>query len=601
MSEEEFDVYLRLLGRFLRLSPAQRDAVGCELRDHMEERLNDLLDQGHSRDEAIAAILDEFGDAAALASEFGRIGRRRRWIMRTTAATFSLAAVVLIVSFILPENRSPVSAPPYSEAGQFVAQTTRPADGQPAGMRDVAVPFVASRESDADRRTYERLRTVLPSVEFPDQTRLEDIIEYLRAEGGLSISVNWPLVETAAGVNADTGIPATLLHEVKVETVFDLVLEKASAAGGNNVEIGYDVVDGVVRVSTRDDLDRRTQIRVYDVHDLVVFDDDIKTVMRIQTERKQMGPAAFGGGGGGFGGGMGSGFGGGGFGGSSFGGGRSAGDIHGLLVNRQLDAKVKDCEDAQAQLTELQRIRTPTHPEVQKSVERLAILQSELGALQAVASSQSGESASPDDVELFGLLRELHDERLGDLQQIIRATVAPGTWQPEGTVGSISRYETLLVIRHTLRVHREVVELLEMLREARAARGTAGGTESPTTRPASLDAQSRLGAPGRSEPVATRVYDIRDLIEHAGSARAGGGAIVAAGGDATEAGAYGPDPRDAAAEDLVRLIETVIGSGDSVGGTSVQTWNDRLLVRESPPVHERLTRFLEALRQVMPK
>jgi hypothetical protein len=39
MPEQDFELYLSLLSRFLRLKPAQRDEIADELRDHLEERL----------------------------------------------------------------------------------------------------------------------------------------------------------------------------------------------------------------------------------------------------------------------------------------------------------------------------------------------------------------------------------------------------------------------------------------------------------------------------------------------------------------------------------------------------------------------------------
>ena len=39
MSEHEFELYLRLLGKFLRLTPGQEADVADELRDHLEARL----------------------------------------------------------------------------------------------------------------------------------------------------------------------------------------------------------------------------------------------------------------------------------------------------------------------------------------------------------------------------------------------------------------------------------------------------------------------------------------------------------------------------------------------------------------------------------
>ena len=41
MSEHEFEAYLNLLARTLRLSDAQREQIAGELRDHLEARLAD--------------------------------------------------------------------------------------------------------------------------------------------------------------------------------------------------------------------------------------------------------------------------------------------------------------------------------------------------------------------------------------------------------------------------------------------------------------------------------------------------------------------------------------------------------------------------------
>ena len=70
MSEHEFELYLRLLGKFLRLTPGQQADVADELRDHLEARLEELSRGGLSRDDAIRLALDEFGDAAHLADHF---------------------------------------------------------------------------------------------------------------------------------------------------------------------------------------------------------------------------------------------------------------------------------------------------------------------------------------------------------------------------------------------------------------------------------------------------------------------------------------------------------------------------------------------------
>ena len=67
MSEAEFDSYLSLMAKFLRLRSRQKDALADELRDHLESRLDELLAQGKTREQAVSIALEEFGDAAVLA------------------------------------------------------------------------------------------------------------------------------------------------------------------------------------------------------------------------------------------------------------------------------------------------------------------------------------------------------------------------------------------------------------------------------------------------------------------------------------------------------------------------------------------------------
>ena len=63
MSEPEFEIYLSLLSKFLRLDAAQKADIAEELRIHLEERLAELTAEGQSREDAIRLALEEFGDA----------------------------------------------------------------------------------------------------------------------------------------------------------------------------------------------------------------------------------------------------------------------------------------------------------------------------------------------------------------------------------------------------------------------------------------------------------------------------------------------------------------------------------------------------------
>jgi Bacterial type II/III secretion system short domain len=123
MPEHDFELYLSLLTRFLRISPAQRDSIADELRDHLEQRLGELEAQGLSREAAIRAALEEFGDAADLANHFTSLARirKRRLIMRLTfGSAVALAALVLISTAFWPES-------PNAPIPQFVEAQLQPA------------------------------------------------------------------------------------------------------------------------------------------------------------------------------------------------------------------------------------------------------------------------------------------------------------------------------------------------------------------------------------------------------------------------------------------------------------------------------------------
>src|SRR5687767_1074724 len=119
MSERDFDIYLSLLARMLRLSAGQRAAIEDELRDHLAERLDEFLGRGMTREEAVRAALEEFGDAAGLAQRFTSIAtlHRRRLIMRYSFASLAALAVgATVVLSILPErNDVPVQGVAVAE------------------------------------------------------------------------------------------------------------------------------------------------------------------------------------------------------------------------------------------------------------------------------------------------------------------------------------------------------------------------------------------------------------------------------------------------------------------------------------------------------
>jgi len=418
MSEQEFDSYLRLLARFLNLSGNQRAAIARELRTHMEDRLEDLLARGYAREDAIHTALDEFGDAAVLAGEFGRIGRRRRWIMRTATATIGIAAAVLLTSFLMPENRPWVPAPAYTQAGETTgaAPADRPAEKKVAPPPSVAVvpvqDYASDSESPADRKTVELLRQVLPVVDLAEGTTFADAVEFLRIQGKVSINVNWAAL-ALMNVERTTDTGGLSVRDVKVETALNIILDAVSQAGGGAGRAAYDLLDGVIRVSTQDELNSRTVVRIYDCQDLI---------------GQALTPAQ----------------------------------------KRALDA-----------------IRNPV-----RGGGRMVPPTTRPGAADPLASAPPaagtplGPMAGPrsEESSITDILADLRARDAQAFTSLITSILEPGTWEPDGSIGAVSEYDGLLVVRHTAGTQQQVSEFLRAIRKVKASRGADGQASASPSR-----------------------------------------------------------------------------------------------------------------------
>jgi hypothetical protein len=95
-------------------------------------------------------------------------------------------------------------------------------------------------------------------------TRITDAIDKLRDMTSAQIFVNWKALE-AAGVRRDE--PLSLrVGNVHASTALDLLLRMASPEGPR---LGWMIDNGVVTISTADDLAKNVMIRVYDMRDLL--------------------------------------------------------------------------------------------------------------------------------------------------------------------------------------------------------------------------------------------------------------------------------------------------------------------------------------------
>jgi type II secretory pathway component GspD/PulD (secretin) len=127
----------------------------------------------------------------------------------------------------------------------------------------------SQQDSSANRTARARLSENLKEI-AADQQGLEKVINFLRDNTGTNIFVNWKALE-AAGLDRNTPVSVSLR-----DVPFSKALTTILASVGGTANLSYTVDDGVITISTRDDLLASVPPRVstYDIRDLLVQPDN---------------------------------------------------------------------------------------------------------------------------------------------------------------------------------------------------------------------------------------------------------------------------------------------------------------------------------------
>lgn len=115
----------------------------------------------------------------------------------------------------------------------------------------------------SDLAIQHQLDHVYPKLELSG-IALSDAIDFFRSTSGASIFANWKSLESA-GVRRDVPVNVKL-GPVTLARALRAVLD--SAAGRDGL-LGFAVDEGIITVSTADDLTKNVSVRVYDVRDLI--------------------------------------------------------------------------------------------------------------------------------------------------------------------------------------------------------------------------------------------------------------------------------------------------------------------------------------------
>jgi general secretion pathway protein D len=120
----------------------------------------------------------------------------------------------------------------------------------------------AAGESEANRETRQKLKAIIQQLDF-EKIPFKDVVEFIRNVSGCSIYVNWKAL-TLQGIDPSTEVT---VHLTKV-TVDKALATVLNDVGGTN-PLQYILDEGVITISTREDLARRVTTRVYDIRHLL--------------------------------------------------------------------------------------------------------------------------------------------------------------------------------------------------------------------------------------------------------------------------------------------------------------------------------------------
>jgi hypothetical protein len=116
--------------------------------------------------------------------------------------------------------------------------------------------------SPADAAVRARMNKTIQEMQF-EGLEFKDVVQLIREIGEVNIHVKWCALEQI-GVTKSTKVSVDL-RNVTAAKALRVILEKV----GGVTKMGYLIDEGVITISTKDDLSLYTFTRVYDVNDLI--------------------------------------------------------------------------------------------------------------------------------------------------------------------------------------------------------------------------------------------------------------------------------------------------------------------------------------------
>jgi hypothetical protein len=234
--------WLSLLMPMLDGPAREREGVVDELRDHLTQRVRDLMLGGVREAEAVNTAISELGDASAFARQWSsaRSAPRRRLIMGI-AAGFAVAASLGITAAVM----------------------VPPQDGEPNEKK----PVVSSAFQPAKRETTKALDDVRFTARAGDTW--EQFIREVGERAKMPVAISWTQLQALPSQSSiGTVEPTTQLGvdfaEMKLSSALRLLNEARGLPAGGGVDTR--VIDGCLVFSTATAFDKAESVLVtYDL------------------------------------------------------------------------------------------------------------------------------------------------------------------------------------------------------------------------------------------------------------------------------------------------------------------------------------------------
>lgn len=275
-------------------------------------------------------------------------------------------------------------------------------------------PRLSPSREDIDLETEASLKERV-DVEYIELAFAE-ALDQLGSQGDLQFYIKVMALDDH-GIPADYPISISLKN-VSVETALELILEQ--------LELTYIIRDGVIVITTAEDAESVAEVRVYNCRDLLE--------RYVEPSSSMSGVSGFGG-------------------------------MYMGEADAEPETPDKTTNDEAASRKKRKRNKQKTNAD----------------------EDQGGLQKIPDEIlAQFGgggmggggggmVMPQRPHTRKEQLMQIITTAVKPDSWEEVGGPGTIGEFDGMIVIRHNSRVHLQVEDVLQMLRDASSQQGWADG------------------------------------------------------------------------------------------------------------------------------